>query len=169
MSDSLQPHALQHARFPCPSLSPRVCSNSCPLSQWCYLTISSSVAPFSFCLESFPASRSMEKYPRVNLTQFFLTSYVIVFVEERHLMRDFCSNGLIISVDVDYWCCCLLLLFSRSVGSDFLWPHGLQSTRLPNVVAAVFKFYQLIYQQTLCSPSAVIRICISTILVNWYS
>ena len=63
----------------------------------------------------------------------------------------------------------LLLLFSRSVVSDFLRPHGLQSTSLPNAVAAVLKFYQLIYQQTLCSPLAVIRLCISTILVNWYS
>ena len=54
----LQPHGLQHARLPCRSLSPGVCSNSCPLSQWCYLTISSSAAPFSFCLQSFPASGS---------------------------------------------------------------------------------------------------------------
>ena len=58
MPDSLQPHGLQHARLPCPSLSPGVCSNSCPLSQWCYLSISSSAAPFSFCLQSFPASGS---------------------------------------------------------------------------------------------------------------
>ena len=48
MSNSLQPHGLQHTRFPCPSLSPRVCSNSCPLSQLCYLTISSSATPFFF-------------------------------------------------------------------------------------------------------------------------
>ena len=46
---SLQPHGLQHSRLPCPSLSPRVSSNSCPLSQWCHPTISSSVIPFS-CL-----------------------------------------------------------------------------------------------------------------------
>ena len=58
MSDSLQPLGLWHARPFCPALFPRVCSNSCPLSQGCYLTISSSAAPFSFCLESFPASRS---------------------------------------------------------------------------------------------------------------
>ena len=45
-------------RLPCPSLSPGVCSNSCPLSQWCYLTISSAVTPFSFCFKSFPASGS---------------------------------------------------------------------------------------------------------------
>ena len=58
MSDSLQPHGLQHARLPCPSLSPRVCSNSCPLSWWCYITISSFAALFSFHFQSFPASGS---------------------------------------------------------------------------------------------------------------
>ena len=58
MSDSLWPHGLQHDRLPCPSLSPGVCSNSCPLSWWCYLTISSSATLFSFCLQSFPASGS---------------------------------------------------------------------------------------------------------------
>ena len=58
MSDSLQPHGLQHARLLCPSLSAGVCSNSYPLSQWCYLTISSSATLFSFCLQFFPASGS---------------------------------------------------------------------------------------------------------------
>ena len=53
----LQIHGLQHTRLLCPSLSPRVCSNSCPLSLWCYWTISSSAA-FSFWLQSFPASGS---------------------------------------------------------------------------------------------------------------
>ena len=57
MSNSLRPRELQHTRLPCP-LSPGVCSNSCPLSQWCHPTISSSVAPFSSCLQSFPASES---------------------------------------------------------------------------------------------------------------
>ena len=52
------PRGLQHSGLPCPSLSLRVCSNSCPLSQWCYLTISFSATPFSFCLQSFPASGS---------------------------------------------------------------------------------------------------------------
>ena len=58
MSDSLQPHGLQHTRLLCPSLPPGVCSNSCPVSQWCHLTISSSATLFSFCLQSFPASGS---------------------------------------------------------------------------------------------------------------
>ena len=57
MSDSLSPHGLQYARFSCPSLSPEVCSNSCPLSQGCHPTIYSSAIPFS-CLQSFPASGS---------------------------------------------------------------------------------------------------------------
>ena len=55
MFDSLRPHELQHARLPCPSPYPRVCSNSCPLSQWCHPTVSSSVTPFSSCLQSFSA------------------------------------------------------------------------------------------------------------------
>ena len=57
-SDSLQRHGLQHPRLPCPSLSPGVCSNSCPLSWWCHPTISSSVVPFFSCPQSFPASGS---------------------------------------------------------------------------------------------------------------
>ena len=58
MFDSLWPHGLQHVRLPCPSPSPGVWSNSCTLSQWCHPTISSSVIPFSSCLQSFPASGS---------------------------------------------------------------------------------------------------------------
>ena len=59
VSDSLWPHGLQHARLPCPSPSPRVCSNSCPLSRWYPPTISSSVVPLSSCFQSFPASGSL--------------------------------------------------------------------------------------------------------------
>ena len=62
---SLRSCGLQHARLPCPSLSPGACSNSCPLSQWCHLTISPSVVPFSSHLQSFAASGS---FP---MSQFF--------------------------------------------------------------------------------------------------
>ena len=55
---TLRPHGLQHARPPCPSPTPRVYPNSCLLTRWCHLTISSSVIPFSSCLQSFPASGS---------------------------------------------------------------------------------------------------------------
>ena len=58
VSDTLWPHGLRHATLPCLSLSPGVCSNSCPLSQWYHPTISSSVISFSSCLQSFPASVS---------------------------------------------------------------------------------------------------------------
>ena len=58
MSDSLRAHGLWHTRLPCPSATPGVYSNSCPSSQWCHPTISSSVVPFSSRLQSFPASGS---------------------------------------------------------------------------------------------------------------
>ena len=60
MSDSLRTHEPQHARPPCPSPTPKVHPNSCPLSRWCRLTISSSVVPFS-CLQSFPTSGSFQR------------------------------------------------------------------------------------------------------------
>ena len=65
MSNSLQPHGLQHARLPCPSPTPGACSNSCPSSRWCHPTISSPVVHFSSLLQSFPASGS---FP---MSQFF--------------------------------------------------------------------------------------------------
>ena len=61
LSDFLWPHELQHARPPCPSPTPRVHPNPCPLIRWWYSTISFSVAPFSSCLQSFPTSGSFPK------------------------------------------------------------------------------------------------------------
>ena len=58
VSNTLRPHGLPNARLPCPSPTPGAYSNSCPLSQWCHLTISSSVVPFSSRLQSFPSSES---------------------------------------------------------------------------------------------------------------
>ena len=65
VSDSLRPHEPQHARPPCPSPTPRVHPNPCPLCQWCHPTISSSLVPFSSCPQSFPASWSFQ------VSQFF--------------------------------------------------------------------------------------------------
>ena len=65
VSSTLQSHGLQHTRPPCPSQTPGVYSNSCPLRRWCHPTISSSVAPFSSCLQSFPALGSFQ------MNQFF--------------------------------------------------------------------------------------------------
>ena len=72
MSNSLRLHGLQHARPPCPSPTPRVFSNSCPSSQWCHPTISSSVISFSSHLESFPASGSFQ------MSQFFTSGGIEV-------------------------------------------------------------------------------------------
>ena len=67
-SHSLWPRGLQHARFPCPSPTPKACSNAYPSNQWCHPTISSSVIPFSSCLQSFPASGSFQR------SQFFTSA-----------------------------------------------------------------------------------------------
>ena len=67
ISTSLRPHGLQHASLPCPSPSPGVCSNPCPLSRWCHPTTSSSVVRFSSCLQPFPASESF------SMSQLFTT------------------------------------------------------------------------------------------------
>ena len=74
MSDPLIPHELQHARPPCPSPTPGVYSNSCPLSPWCHPTISSSIVLFSSCLQSFPEPGS---FP---MTQFFASGGQIIGV-----------------------------------------------------------------------------------------
>ena len=75
MSDSLWLHESQHARPPCPSPTPRVHSDSCPLNQWCHPAISSSVVPFSSCPQSLPAS---ESFP---MSEYFLhfVSYLFIF------------------------------------------------------------------------------------------
>ena len=78
MSNSLQSYGLQHARLPCPSPAPRACSNSCPLSQWCHPTISSSVVPLSSCLQSFPASGS---FP---VSQFFTSGGQSIELQLQH-------------------------------------------------------------------------------------
>ena len=81
MSDFLQPYGLQHVRLPCPSLSPGVCSNSCPLSPWCHPTISSSFSPFSSCPQSFPESESFPVSQLFALSgQRFMCMYMFVFI-----------------------------------------------------------------------------------------
>ena len=97
----LQLHGLQHASLPCPSLSPRVCSNSCPLSQWCHPTISSSIASFSSCHHVFPASQSFLgfsclvdkvldlqlQHQKSNLFLNILSRFVIAFLpKSKHLL-----------------------------------------------------------------------------------
>ena len=95
MSDSLPSHGLQHARLSCPSPTPKACSNSCPLSWWCYPTISSSVVHFSSRLQSFPASVS---FPR---SQFFASGGQSIRASFQHqffqwiFRTDFLQDGLV--------------------------------------------------------------------------
>ena len=113
MSNCLWPHGLQHARLPCPSPFLRACSNSCPLSQWCHPTISSSVVPFSSHLQSFLATGSFQMsqlfasggqiigvsasawvHP-MNIQDWFplgLTGWF--FLLSKGLSRVFCSTGV---------------------------------------------------------------------------
>ena len=76
MSNSLWSHGLQHDKLPCPSPSPQICSNSCPLCQWWHPTISSSVIPFSSCLQSFPVSGSF------SMSQLFTSRGQIIGVSD---------------------------------------------------------------------------------------
>ena len=77
-SDSLRPHGLQHSRLSCPSPTPGACSDSHPLSQWCHPTISSSVIPFSSCIQSFPASVfSSESVLHIRWTKYWSFSFSI--------------------------------------------------------------------------------------------
>ena len=79
VSDPLGPYWLQHARPPCPSPTPGIYSNSCPLGLWCHPTISSSVVPFSSCLQSLPESGSfqMGQVPRIRWPKYWSFSFSI--------------------------------------------------------------------------------------------
>ena len=99
MSDSLQPHEQQqHTRLPCPSLSPGVCSNSCPSSQWYHPTISSSVVPFSSCPQSFPASVFSNELalcircPNIPLSKCTMSSFTSSLLTDIKLFRFAIAN-----------------------------------------------------------------------------
>ena len=88
MFDSLHPHGLQHAKLPCPSPSPRACSNSCPLSWWYHPIIPSSVIPFSSCLQSFSASGSF------SVNQFFTSDGQSIGVS---------ASALVLPMNIQDW------------------------------------------------------------------
>ena len=105
MSDSLRPHGMQQTKLPCPSLSPWVCSNSCPLSLWCHPTISSSLCP-SFLSLIFSQHQG--------LFQWVSSLHQVAKVLKLQLQHQFSS-----------------VQFNPSVVSDSLWPQGLQGTGFP--------------------------------------
>ena len=83
-----RPHGLQHARLPCPSPTPGACSNSCPSCRWCHPTTSSSVVPFFYCLQSFPASGSL------TMSQFFASGGQSIGVS---------ASALVLPMNVQDW------------------------------------------------------------------
>ena len=120
MSDSLGPHEPQHARPPCPSPTPGIHPNPCPLSQWCHLTISSSVVPFSSCPQSFPASGSFQ------MSQFFASGGQSIGVSASAISP---SNGYLglISFRMDW----LDLPAVQETLKSLLQHHGSKASILP--------------------------------------
>ena len=126
VSDSLRPHGLQHARLPCPSLSPGVCSNSCPLSHWCHSIISFSVVHF-FCLLSFPASGS---FP---MSQVFYNESVLRIRWPKYWCFNFSTNPFseysgLISITINW----VDLLAAQGTPKGLYQHHGLKSSILGN-------------------------------------
>ena len=121
MSNSLWPHGLQHARLPCPSPSPGACSNSCPLSRWCHPTISSSVIPFSSCLQSFLVSGS---FP---MSQLF-TSYG----------QSIGASASVLPMNIQGWFPLGKLQFkglSRVFSSTTVWKHQFFGAQPPAITS----------------------------------
>ena len=96
MSYSLWPHGLQHARLSCLAPTPGACSNSCQLSQWCHPTISSSVIPFSSCLQSFPTSGSF--------LSFFLFLNEFIYFNWRLITLQYCGGFCHTLTWISHWC-----------------------------------------------------------------
>ena len=127
MSDSLLHCGLQHIRHPCPSPTPGAYSNSCPLSQWCHPTISSSVVPFSSCLQSFPASGSFQ------MSQFLSSGGQIIGVS---------ASASVLPVNIQDW-------FPLGwTGYISLQSKGLESSPTPQ-----FKSINSSALSFLCSPT----------------
>ena len=145
MSNSLQPHRSQHARLPCPSPFPGVCSNSCPLSQWGHPTISSSVIPFS-CLSQWDGSShqvakvlasispsseySMLLSFRIDWFDLLAVQGTLKSLLQHHSLKAsvLCPSAFsMVHLSHPY----ILFLFNHSVMSNSLWPHVLPHTRLP--------------------------------------
>ena len=121
MSDSLWPQGLWHSRLPCPSLSLGVFSNPCPSSKWCHPTISSSVVPFSSCLQSFPASGSFPMSP------FFASGGQSIGASASASVFPMNSQDLF-PLGLTGWISLLSKGLSRVFSSTTIWKHRVFST-----------------------------------------
>ena len=120
MSDSLWPHELQHPRPPCPSPAPRVYSNSCPLSQWCHPTISSSVSPFFSCFQSCPALGSFQ------MSQLFTSGGQSIRVSARSFISPSNEHPWLISFRMEW----LDLLAVQGILKSLLQHHSSKASIL---------------------------------------
>ena len=133
VGDAIQP---SNARLPCPSLSPEACSNSCPFNQWCHPTISSSVVPFSSCLQTFPASGSFSlRYNRQIKRKRYLKCTSWQFDKHTHWERippikliSTLKSFSLISPNMTLLAMCLIWNFSYSLIDPTLSPTSLTIT-----------------------------------------
>ena len=121
---TLQPHGLQHARPPCPSPTLGVYSNPCPLSWWCHPTISSSVVPFSSCLQSFPASGSFQ------MSQFFTSGGQRIGVSAWASVNASNEDSGLISFRMDWLDLLAIQGLSRVFSNATVQKHQFFSTQL---------------------------------------
>ena len=130
MSDSLWPHGLQHSRLLCPSLSPRVCSNSHPLSQWCHPAILFSVVPFSCCTQSFPSNRvfSRESALYIRWPKYWSLSFSISPSNE---------YSELISVRIGWFDFLTIQSFLRIFSGTAIWKHQFCGLRILNAPALI--------------------------------
>ena len=123
LSNSLWPHGLQHTRFPCPLPTPGACSNTCPSSRWCHPTVSSSVIPFSSCLQSFTAS-----------SQFFASGGQSIGVS---------ASASVLPMNTQDW----FLLFARSIYCNlflldcFEFVHGCICICVYSIILILFAWF----------------------------
>jgi len=118
MSDSLRPHEPQHSRLPCPSPTPGLYPNSCPFSQWCHPTISSSVIPVSSCLQSFPASGSFQN------SQLFASGGQIIGVSTSTSVLPLLTSFHLLKVQCAFSYILVWSIFSSSFWKVFMKCHG---------------------------------------------
>ena len=120
MSDSLQPHELQHTRPPCPSPTPGVHSNSCVLSQWCHPTISSSVIPFSFLPSILPSIRVFSNKSALGIRwpKYWSSSFSISPSSEHSGLISFRMDWLLILPNFIYWICTIQIKILASYFVD---------------------------------------------------
>ena len=131
MSNSLQPHGLQHARLLCPSPTPRLYSNSCPSNQWCHPTTSSSVILFSSFLQSFQASGS---FP---VSQFFASGGQSIGASASASVLPMNIQELI-SFRMDYWICLQSKRLSRVISNTTVQKHLFFGTKLSLILLNTF-------------------------------